>query len=99
MSNSNDYQVGEIHTHGEIDTRYINVKSIYDQKNDQFNLKSIDLIVLIQYTKYMKKNNVAKSQSGMKRQKKNLKRLASKPKTSAFERKQALIMEQMRTTF
>jgi hypothetical protein len=47
----------------------------------------------------MKKNNVAKSQSGMKRQKKNLKRLSSKPKTSAFERKQALIMEQMRTTF
>ena len=34
MSNSNDYQVGEIHTHGEIDTRYINVKSVYDQKND-----------------------------------------------------------------
>ena len=44
----------------------------------------------------MKKSNVEKSQSGMKRQKKNLKRLASKPKTSAFERKQALIMEQLR---
>ncbi len=44
----------------------------------------------------MKKNNVAKSQAGIKRQKKNLKRLDSKPKTSAFERKQALIMEQMR---
>jgi hypothetical protein len=44
----------------------------------------------------MKKNNVAKSQSGIKRQKKNLKRLASKPQSSAFERKQALIMEQMR---
>jgi hypothetical protein len=45
----------------------------------------------------MKKNNVAKSQSGMKRYKKNQKRLASKPYTSAFERKQALIMEQIRS--
>lgn len=45
----------------------------------------------------MKKSNVAKSQAGMKRQKKNLKRLASKPKMSAFERKQAFIMEQLRT--
>ena len=44
----------------------------------------------------MRKSNVAKSQSSMKRQKKNLKRLASKTKTSAFERKQALIMEQLR---
>ena len=44
----------------------------------------------------MRKSNVAKSQSSMKRQKKNIKRLASKPKTSAFERKQALIMEQLR---
>lgn len=47
----------------------------------------------------MKKNNVAKSQSGIKRQKKNLKRLASKPKTSAFERKQELIIEQMKDNF
>jgi len=47
----------------------------------------------------MKKNNVSKSQSGIKRQKKNSKRLASKPKTSAFERKQALIMEQMRIIY
>jgi hypothetical protein len=45
----------------------------------------------------MKKNNVAKSQSRMKRQKKNSKRLASKPHTSAFERKQAFIMEQLRS--
>lgn len=45
----------------------------------------------------MKKNNVEKSQSGMKRQKKNFKRLDSKPKTSAFERKQALIMEQIKS--
>jgi len=45
----------------------------------------------------MKKNNVVKSKAGIKRQKKNLKRLASKPKSSAFERKQALIMEQIRS--
>jgi hypothetical protein len=46
----------------------------------------------------MKKNNVAKSQTGIKRQKKNLKRLSSKTHTSAFERKQALIMEQIRSS-
>jgi len=45
----------------------------------------------------MKKNNVAKSQWGIKRQKKNLKRLASKPQFSAFERKQTLIMEQIKS--
>jgi len=44
----------------------------------------------------MKKNNVSRSQSGIKRHKKNQKRLAAKPHTSAFERKQALIMEQLR---
>jgi hypothetical protein len=47
----------------------------------------------------MKKNNVSTSQSKMKRQKKNLKRLASKPKISAFERKQAFIAEQIRNSF
>ena len=46
----------------------------------------------------MKKNNVPKSQSGMRRQKKNLKRIASKPKISAFERKQALIVERIRAS-
>ena len=45
----------------------------------------------------MKKNNVTKSQAGIKRQKKNLKRIASKPHTSAFEKKQAFIMEQIRS--
>jgi ribosomal 50S subunit-associated protein YjgA (DUF615 family) len=47
----------------------------------------------------MKKNNVSVSQSKMKRQKKNLKRLSSKLKTSAFERKQALIAGQIRNSF
>jgi|694.fasta_scaffold00118_124 hypothetical protein len=46
----------------------------------------------------MKKNNVPASQSKMKRQKKNLKRLASKPKISAFERKQAFIADQIRNS-
>jgi len=47
----------------------------------------------------MKKNNTSSSQSKMKRQKKNLKRLSAKPKTSAFERKQAFIAEQIRNSF
>jgi hypothetical protein len=34
MSNNNDYEVGEIHTHGEIDTRYINIKGICEQNNN-----------------------------------------------------------------
>jgi hypothetical protein len=47
----------------------------------------------------MKKNNASSSQSKMKRQKKNLKRLSAKPKISKFERSQALIAEQIRNSF